>query len=241
MKYDTIRRDLEAKIAAGTWPPGTRIPTEAELGESYGVSRITAQRAVRELVRRGLVVRYRRKGTFVVRTETERDLLSLADPRNDGPEVEGRHIVHEARVVPAERAAARLPEPGTGPAAPLIQLRRTKLNAAERPIATELAVIPFALAPDLLDEPLEDLTTIAYYRRIGVPVRRSRLYIEPHALTAGEAATLQSPPGTAVFVLRRHLWLADGTPAETFESVLLPDHSPFYIEQNVPAPPSAPA
>ncbi|PSK99620.1 GntR family transcriptional regulator [Murinocardiopsis flavida] len=231
--YDRIRSDLEAKISSGEWPPGTRVPTEAELGRSYGVSRVTVQRAVQQLVQQGLVVRYRRKGSFVAQAVPERNLLGLANPLNAGPEIEGRHIVSDARVIPARDAAARLAAPGVDDDAPVVQLRRTKLDTAEHPIATELAVIPFALAPRLLDEPLEDLTTIAYLRRTGVPVHRSRMYVEPRVLTGEEADALRKPPGTPVFHLRRHLWLTDGRAAETFESLLLPGASPFYIEQSL--------
>lgn len=236
--YDRIRSDLEAKISTGEWPPGTRIPTEAELGRTYGVSRVTVQRAVQELVQRGLVVRYRRRGTFVAKAVSERNLLGLANPMSTGPEIEGRHVVSEARVILARDAAAELKD--TDGATPVVQLRRLKLDTAERPIATELAVLPFALVPKLLDEPLEDLTTIAYFRRVGVPVHRSRLYLEPQVLSDDEAELLQRPPGSPVFRLRRHLWLTDGRPAETFVSTLLPDHSPFYIEQSFTEGPRAP-
>ncbi|GAA3732719.1 DNA-binding GntR family transcriptional regulator [Spinactinospora alkalitolerans] len=234
--YDRIRSDLETEIVSGAWPPGTRVPTEAELARTYGVSRVTVQRAVQELVQRGLVVRYRRRGTFVARAAPERNLLRLAGPLSTGPEIEGRHVVSEARVIPARDAAADLE--GIEPDTPVVQLRRVKLDVAERPIATELAVIPFALVPRLLDEPLEDLTTIGYFRRTGVPVHSSRMYVEPRLLSEEEAALLDRPPGIPVFRLRRHIRLADGRPAEVFESTLLPDHSPFYIEQSlVESPP----
>ncbi|MBV2365722.1 GntR family transcriptional regulator [Streptomonospora nanhaiensis] len=245
-RYDMIRAELEARITSGEWPPGTRVPTEAELARTHGVSRVTVQRAVQELVRRGLVVRYRRRGTFVARSEPERDLLRLVNPHGAGPDIEGRHLVTEARVVAAADAGASAGPAGAGPAAgfapdtPVVLLRRVKLDAAENPIATERAVIPFALVPRLLEEPLEDLTTVAYFRATGVPIHRSRLYVEPVALPESEAEPLRTAAGRPVFRLRRNIWLADGGLAEVFQSHLLPDQSPFYIEQSLaPVPPPA--
>ncbi|MDA0563638.1 GntR family transcriptional regulator [Streptomonospora sp. S1-112] len=244
-RYDRIRAELEARITSGEWPPGTRVPTEAELARAHGVSRVTVQRAVQELVRRGLVVRYRRRGTFVASAEPERDLLRLVNPHGAGPDIEGRHLVAEARVATAEDAGAAGsgaagPAAGFAPDTPVVLLRRVKLDAAENPIATERAVIPFALAPRLLEEPLEDLTTVAYFRATGVPIHRSRLYVEPVALPEAEAEQLRTAPGRPVFRLRRAIWLADGALAEVFQAHLLPDQSPFYIEQSLaPAPPTA--
>jgi DNA-binding LacI/PurR family transcriptional regulator len=59
--YDALLRQLRE----GRWKPGDRIPTEAELVEQYGVSRITVTRAVRDLEARGFVERRRGAGTFV--------------------------------------------------------------------------------------------------------------------------------------------------------------------------------
>ena len=63
--YKSIQMDILNRISDGTLKPGERIATEAELMEQYGVSRITAQRAIFELKQRGLLVRKPRAGTFV--------------------------------------------------------------------------------------------------------------------------------------------------------------------------------
>lgn len=60
-----LRDALRARILGGEWPEGTLVPPETQLCETYGVSRITATRALNELVREGLVVRQRGRGTTV--------------------------------------------------------------------------------------------------------------------------------------------------------------------------------
>ncbi len=59
--YDAVRRD----ISAGRWTPGDRLPSEADLVERFGVSRITVGRAMRDLQREGLVERRPGSGTYV--------------------------------------------------------------------------------------------------------------------------------------------------------------------------------
>lgn len=63
--YLQISESLRARIQAGEWPRGSQIPTEAELCQAYDVSRITIRQALALLVRDGLLVRGRGKGTFV--------------------------------------------------------------------------------------------------------------------------------------------------------------------------------
>ncbi|MQA95088.1 MAG: UTRA domain-containing protein [Streptosporangiales bacterium] len=48
-------------------------------------------------------------------------------------------------------------------------------------------VLPFRLAPDLLDKDLASLTSHAYLRNRGVELVRARLYVDPYALDAQQA------------------------------------------------------
>ena len=63
--YKQIVRYLDTQIKAGIYGPGDKLPTENELMEKFGVSRITVRSAVKELEDAGIVVRVRAKGTFV--------------------------------------------------------------------------------------------------------------------------------------------------------------------------------
>src|SRR5204863_9457949 len=58
--YTALRRDLQS----GRWKHGDRMPTEAELVETFGVSRITVARAMRDLQAAGLVKRRAGSVTF---------------------------------------------------------------------------------------------------------------------------------------------------------------------------------
>jgi DNA-binding GntR family transcriptional regulator len=66
--YKTVADAIRAQIAAGAYPPTRRLPTDAELSASFGVSRQTARKAFNELVGEGLVYRVRRRGSFAVAT-----------------------------------------------------------------------------------------------------------------------------------------------------------------------------
>jgi DNA-binding GntR family transcriptional regulator len=63
--YRQIADIVEAQIAAGELQPDRPIMSETRMAEEYGVARLTARRAVAELVERGLVYVVRGKGTYV--------------------------------------------------------------------------------------------------------------------------------------------------------------------------------
>lgn len=64
-KYAQLRETLRAAINDGHWPPGTRLPTEADLARDTPFSLGTVQKALKDLVTEGIVLRHQGHGTFV--------------------------------------------------------------------------------------------------------------------------------------------------------------------------------
>ena len=88
--YHQLEIALRRSIEAGDFPDG-RLPTEAELGRQYHVSRLTVRSALRRLEEDGLIERRRARGTFVCREALDkvtgdRSILEGDETTNDGPE-----------------------------------------------------------------------------------------------------------------------------------------------------------
>jgi len=71
LDYRGIANDIAARIAAGEYPPGTKIPSYSQLASLYSVSISTAQRAVIVLRERGLVQGAQGRGVFVRERESD--------------------------------------------------------------------------------------------------------------------------------------------------------------------------
>jgi len=93
--YARVKQHLKDGLAQGRWPPGALMPSEAELVAEFGVSRMTVNRALRELQAEGLVDRTQGVGTFAAQLHKVSSTLKIADLHE---EIEGRGHVHEARV-----------------------------------------------------------------------------------------------------------------------------------------------
>ncbi|MCC6314774.1 MAG: GntR family transcriptional regulator, partial [Thermomicrobiales bacterium] len=63
--YRQLADLLRAQIADGELGDGDRLPSEAQLGETHGISRITVRQALAELERAGMLLRVPGKGAFV--------------------------------------------------------------------------------------------------------------------------------------------------------------------------------
>src|SRR6516165_10037465 len=76
--YAQLESILAAEIAAGTFPPASRLPNEEELVGRYAVSRTTVRQTIQNLVRRGLIEIRRGKGTFVLEPKITQELTALS-------------------------------------------------------------------------------------------------------------------------------------------------------------------
>lgn len=93
--YAKVKDHILGHIRSGEWAPGARVPSENELVESFRISRMTANRALRELSADGYLARVPGVGTFV---KTAPARSSLVELRNIADEIQLRGHVHSARV-----------------------------------------------------------------------------------------------------------------------------------------------
>lgn len=75
--YIQLKNRLLQAITDKTYGPGAKIPTEVQLSEQFGVSRITVRQAVQELCEEGYLVKRQGKGTFVQQRRISRKLENM--------------------------------------------------------------------------------------------------------------------------------------------------------------------
>lgn len=75
--YIQLKNLILDDISRGKYQAGQQLPTEVELCEMYGVSRITTRRAISDLVEEGVLSRQQGKGTFVTASKIKNELISI--------------------------------------------------------------------------------------------------------------------------------------------------------------------
>lgn len=102
-RYLQIKAYLMTRIRSGEFAPDHQIPPEEKLAQSFGVSRMTANKAIRDLVQEGYLVRQAGLGTFVTDQKAE---SPLNDVNNIADEVRQRGHQYSNRVLRCEAVAA---------------------------------------------------------------------------------------------------------------------------------------
>ncbi|KAB7647935.1 GntR family transcriptional regulator [Polymorphobacter fuscus] len=145
--YLQFARNLRDHIESGAITPGDALPSERDLSEMAGISRVTVRKAIEALIDEGMLFRRQGSGTFVLRRiETPASVLSSfsSDARLRG-EDPGVFWMIKSYAQPTEEEAAALSIP---PSTRVARLGRVRLSAGE-PLAIEHAVVPADCLPDL--------------------------------------------------------------------------------------------
>lgn len=145
--YMQLARSLRDHIDAGGFDPGGVLPSERDLSEMAGLSRVTVRRGIRQLIEEGVLVSKQGAGTFVAsRIETPgAKLSSFSDDARARGEDPGVVWISRTYAQPTEEEATALDVPMTTRVA---RLARVRLSGQE-PLAIEHAVVPAEFLPDL--------------------------------------------------------------------------------------------
>jgi GntR family transcriptional regulator len=151
--YEEVADDLRARIADGTYPPGSFLPRGDQLADQYGVAVLTIRRAVRELTAEGLVTPIRGHGTFVRNPNPLRLPLTrhtqLAEgmgPFETAARASGRRGVTELLAVdrvPADSVVAQELRIKKGD---VVVRRRTQMRIDQQIIQIQHAYLPTSVA-----------------------------------------------------------------------------------------------
>jgi len=116
-RYAAIKTYILDAISSGSLKPGDKLQSESQLRQHFGVSRMTANRALRELQDAGVVIRMPGVGSFVADPSAKGHIIEI---RNIADEIRARGHMHSAqvlsnRVQKADRKVATIFEvpPGT--------------------------------------------------------------------------------------------------------------------------------
>src|SRR5579863_1363186 len=101
--YLQVKNHILTNIDSGRWATSARVPSENELVREFGVSRMTANRALRELSAEGVLVRIAGVGSFVANRQPHTHPLEI---HNIADEIRARGHVHRAQLVTLERVRA---------------------------------------------------------------------------------------------------------------------------------------
>jgi GntR family transcriptional regulator len=212
--YSRVYGVIAEQIESGSLSPRDRLPTERAIATTLDVSRITVRRALRELVRDGLIQPASGRGYLVashVVTEPQNALLSFTSIAL------ARGLAASATVLQAVVRPATIDEAEhlrIAPGGAVFDLERIRCLDGV-PIALSRSRIPHARVPGIEDV---DFTTASLYvvleERWSIIPTRSDYSIEAVGASEREAQHLEVDPGTPLLAASETMHDQHGTPTD---------------------------
>jgi len=223
--YLQLARNLRDHIESGGITPGNALPSERDLSEMAGISRVTVRKAIEQLIEEGVLFRKQGSGTFVARRiEAPASVLSsfTHDARSRG-EDPGVIWMMKNYAQPTEEEAAAL---AIALSARVARLGRVRLSGGE-PLAIEHAVVPADCLPDLSaigDSLYEAMGRSGFRPTSGTQRVRASL------ATPTEAGLLSVRHNSEVLRIERLTRIPGGRAVEFTRSVYRGDRYDFVTE-----------
>lgn len=202
--YERIKHLILAQIADGAWPAAQRIPSENELVRRIGASRMTVNRALRELADAGYLVRVQGVGTFVADRRAQGHPLAI---RNIADEIVARGHLHSARVLTLESCAASSRLAGHFNLRAGHELFHSRVVHLENalPLQLEDRYVNPVVAPRYLEQDFTVTTPNAYLMQVA-PLQSVEHIVQAARTDAATAQLLQMDATEPCLVLRRRTW-----------------------------------
>lgn len=211
--YIQIRESLREEISNGLYEPGQKIPSEDELANQYGVSRMTVRQGISDLIDEGILYRRHGVGTFVTQVQVERDHTRLS---NFFENARAKGINPSSEVLKVEVVAAKLKVAKSlalmegEPVICIMTLR----SANGEPVTIHEAFVPYKLFSPFLKEDLSTRHLWDFMEKYGYRVKRAVQKLEAREAEEDLAALLKMDVGAPILYKERTVFAEDGTPVE---------------------------
>ena len=208
-RYQQLKDLIIDRIAAGELQPHDRVPSEHELVDSMKVSRMTANRALRELHDEGYVERIAGRGTYVSDLRSQSHLVAV---QNIAEEIAARGHAHSCKVLRQSRQRAR------GEIAKALHVEQGTdvyhllLVHAEndRPVQVEDRHVLASFAPECLEQDFKTITPSAYLSSVS-PLQEAEQVVRASMPTPVIRKSLEMDEGEPSLVVIRRTW-SNGRP-----------------------------
>lgn len=205
--YARVKQAISEKISSGEWKENQRVPSESEIVKALNISRMTVNRALRELTAEGILMRQQGVGTFVAQKKTH---SALSEIHNIATEIAQRGHQHSAKLINLIRTTASIEEAmSLGVRTNHSIFRATILHFENTlPIQLEERVVNATVAPDYEQQDFQKNGAYDYLMRIA-PMTEGEHLVEAVMATPSECQLLQIEPSEPCIQIKRRTWSND--------------------------------
>lgn len=233
IRYQQIADEVRTRILSGDYAKGSVLPSEADLGATYGASRVTVRRALEVLRDEGMVSARQGFGWLVDREPLRQNLGHLATIES---QLADSGIHPERRIVEYAFESATAQVRDLLGADQVLRVKRVNLADGE-PFAVVTVWCPAELGQHLSRA---DVERSPFYELLDVPLQGATQTIGADAASTSDADLLGVPAGTPVLRCRRVTTDTAGRPVLLSEHVFAAHRTEFVVDLPQAEPSIAP-
>lgn len=213
--YEIVKRRISESILFGEWPPGSALPSEVALAQSFGVAVGTMRRALSDLTAEGLLSRRRKTGTVVTGRTPHHSLRFFFQYfRLHG--MDGALLRSKPKVLGVERGPASADEAARlelTTDADVLRIHRLRLIDG-RPIMRDRYIFPAARLPDFptTSGDVPELLYLHLLERYGIRISAVREQITAELADEEDARLLALSPPAPVLAINEISFDQSGAP-----------------------------
>ncbi len=227
-----LSEEFMRRISGGEWPPGFKLPSEAELCREFGTSRGPIRQALAFLRAEGAVTGGQGRPPMVrssVPSQSFSTFNSFTEWATGIGKKPGQRTLEVARREASPEAAEAL---NLAPGTSVVELLRVRF-LDDIPAMIERTTFILDVGRKLFDFDTDSGSIFAFLKDQGVDLHSARHTIDAVAASEEDAELLEQPQGIPLLRERRITRSADGQPLEYSEDRYLPALTNFTIDNTV--------
>ncbi|WP_301170966.1 GntR family transcriptional regulator [Brevibacillus nitrificans] len=231
--YKQLKSIIMDDIESGKLSSGDKLPSERELAELYGVSRMTARHTLSVLEREGIVERRVGAGTFITNKKIEMDFITFNSFTKNmlGKGLTPRTLLLSVRKEQARPSLARKLKVHDGEE--VIVFKRLRL-VDDTPVAIEESFLPYLFCPGI-EEHIADNTSLYQVLEdlYGIILVKAKEYMQVTFSDDSESKLLRIKSESPCILLEAVAFDKTGREIEFSKSITRSDIVRYYSELNL--------
>lgn len=205
--YYQLADDLKQLIESGQLKPGDSVPSESQLVNEYGVSRVTVRRGLAILLEAGLIETIKGKGNFVARPKLSQITLEF----REGTFVRENQLSYKLLELKRTRVDNALAEKLNVPEGNKVFFMKRLIKGENGPIGIDTKYLPYLKGKPMLENELEyaDFPEVVA-KHTDVTIHKIEMSISAAPLMPEEAELLATVTGHPALSIKQLIRAKDG-------------------------------
>jgi GntR family transcriptional regulator len=228
--YFKVKRVITQRISDGTYPVGSKIPSEHELSREFGAHRLTVRHALTLLAQDGVLKRFRRRGTFVAKNQEKFEEIGLHGFFDDLLYHVGKFKTKKVQISNRKPPPAVADLYGLDRNQDRIKVIKRVRFLGETPAAFTVNYLPLSIGNRISRDDLYQMPLLQIFKeKLNIPLGEALQSLEASIADREIAEALDVSPGTQILLMQRTFFTKQEKPFDFVQTFYRGDRIRYFV------------